>query len=536
MKSSDLIIYELTKEKNMKLKMKTLISNAWIYILFVVIMIMVISMKKDYHMDEVFSYGLANNVGHTSIHPDYAPYTYHNPAQVFLDYMVIEEDEGFNVSNCWYNQERESSPPLYYFMVHIMSVFAGQRFSRWTAGVINLCYLCLTLWAFRDILKFFGVKGKKLDLFSLYFVFSPAILSDASFFRMYTMAIFFATWITALLLKYRGREDWKFFFKMVIVSICAVLTQYYLIFYLFFSSLIYGISLLWEKEWEKAGKYILSMGVAGGLTYLIFPGIIEHLFSASRGAEGIENFQKGFSAHWYNLKEYCQIINEQLFGNLFWIILIVSVVALLYICIKRKERLEKSIDVWNLLIAFFPAVGYILIVAKVAPYNTDRYIMAVFAVIIVAILLGLDWIFEGCFAKRKIVKKCCLGCACLLVLASIWKDFHWPYLYLSEEKHINKIAEYSDVDGLCVLDVGWKISGNFNEMSKLGSLTFFQTEISALDSMPEMKNKEEYILYVVDCDAAEIMHQIYAICPQINSYEYLGDSDFAEIYYLYHED
>ena len=146
----------------MKVKVKEIASKAWIYILFIAIMVIVISMKKDYHMDEVFSYGLANNVGQTSIHPEYAPYTYDDPAQVFLDYMLIDEEVGFSIENCWYNQERESSPPLYYFTVHIMSVFAGQRFSRWTAGVINIFYMSLTLYVFREILKLFGVKGKKL--------------------------------------------------------------------------------------------------------------------------------------------------------------------------------------------------------------------------------------------------------------------------------------------------------------------------------------------------------------------------------------
>ena len=181
-----------------------------------------------------------------------------------------------------------------------------------------------------------------------------------------------------------------------------------------------------------------------------------------------------------------------------------------------------------------PTLGYITIVAKVAPYNTDRYIMATFAIIILNVLLGLNWIFENCINLKKIVKNAIFGGVCAALLLNIWKDFRWPYLYLSAEEHINKIAEYSDVDGLCVLDVGWKISGNFNEMIQLNTLTFFQTEISALDAMEELKNKDEYILYVVDCDEGEIMHQIYAICPQINAYEYIGDSDFAEIYHLYH--
>ena len=236
----------------MKQKMKEIVSKAWIYILFIGIMVIVISMKKDYHMDEIFSYGLANNVGQTSIHPKYAPHTYDNPAQVFLDYMIIEEDEGFSISNCCYNQERESSPPLYYFMVHITSVFAGQRFSRWTAGVINIFYMSLTLWAFREILKLFGIKGRKLTLFSLFFMFSPAILSDVSFFRMYTMAIFFATAMSYILLKYRKKENLTFYSLMILTSVGAVLTQYYLIFYLFFISLVYGISLLCERQWKKA--------------------------------------------------------------------------------------------------------------------------------------------------------------------------------------------------------------------------------------------------------------------------------------------
>lgn len=321
---------------------------------------------------------------------------------------------------------------------------------------------------------------------------------------------------------------------MIVASVGGVLTQYYLIFYLFFISLIYGVSLLVEKEWGKAGKYIVTMGIAGGLTYLIFPGIIPHLFSASRGAEGIENFQKGFDVHWTNLKEYCQIVNDQLFGGWFWWLLPAAAVMLIICKVKYKTKFEITEKIWDICIAFLPTIGYIVLVAKVAPYNTDRYIMAVFAMIIILLLLGLSWVLEKCFEKKVILKNCVLGCVCTALLFDIWKDFRWPYLYLGMEEHINKMSEYSDVDGLCVLDVGWKISGNFIEMTKLDTLTFFQTEISALDVMEDLKNKDEYILYVVDCDAAEIMHQIYAICPQINAYEYIDESDYAEIYHLYH--
>lgn len=526
----------------MKEKIREIGAKLWLYVLLLIVMVLVIATKKDYHMDEVFSYGLANNVGQTSIHPEFAPFTYENPAQIYLDYMVIQEGEGFDIGNCWYNQERESSPPLYYLAVHMMSVFAGQRFTRWTAGVINLFFMIWTFYLFRKILGMFGVKGKKLTCFSLFFIASPAILSIVSFFRMYTMAIFFATLMTYLVLKYRKHESLRFYVFMTFAAIGGVLTQYYLIFYLFFLSLIYGISLLWEKEWGKAGKYIVTMAISGRLTCLIFPGIIPQLFTASRGTEGIENFQKGFDVHWQNFKEYCGIINEQLFGGLFVVLILAAVVLLIFGIFRRKKspETEKNLwmngeSVWNCALAFLPTAGYVLMVSMVAPYNTDRYVMAVFAMIIIFLLLGTDYVLEYCFAHKAAVKNGIFAAICAVLLFSIWKDFRWPYLYLNSAQRLEEMDAYSDVDGLCVLDVGWKISGNFNDIIKLGTMTFFENDISGLELMDELKEKDEYILYVVGNDPEQVIQQIYDICPQIDTADYLWTVDYAEIYHLYHK-
>lgn len=518
----------------MKEKISRIASRIWLYALLFLVMTAVIAAKKDYHMDEVFSYGLANNVGQTSIHPVFAPYTYENPAQIYLDYMVIQEGEGFSIENCWYNQERESSPPFYYLAVHMMSVFAGQRFSRWTAGAVNLIFMTLTFYLFRRILELFGVTGKKKTLFSLFFIVSPAILSIVSFFRMYTMAIFFATWMTYLILKYRRKENFRFYVWMILAAVGGVLTQYYLIFYLFFLSLVYGVSLLCHKEWKNAIKYIGSMGIAGGLTYLIFPEIIPHLFSASRGAEGIENFGKSFAVHWENIKAYFSIVNDQLFGGLFVLVLLAGAALLIagkFCGEKMKIDPEK---IWDWVIAFLPVICYIVMVATVAPYNTDRYIMASFAMILLFFLLGMDRLTGFCFRNKKAVGNGILAAVCAVVLFGIWKDFHWPYLYLNSEERLEQMQEYADVDGLCVLDVGWKISGNFNDIIMLDTMTFFENDISGLKLMEELKNKEEYLLYVVGNDPEQVIQQIYQICPQINQADYLWKVDYAEIYHLYH--
>lgn len=515
----------------MKIDFKKILSNTWMYALLLVVMVITISMKIDYHMDEVFSYGLANNVGQTSIHPYYAPFTYENTPDIFLDYMVIEEGEGFSISNCWYNQERESSPPLYYFAVHIMSVFAGERFSRWTAGSINLVFMFLTLYVFRKILELFGVKGKELVFFTLFFIFSPALLSIASFFRMYAMAVFAATTITYLILKYRNHENWKFYMGMILISVFSALTQYFLIFYLFFISLFYGITLLYKKEWIKAIKYIVSMGIAGGLSYLIFPAIIQQLFGEGRGSQGIDSFFAGFETYGEYLAEYVKIINKQLFGNLLGTLVLLGVIFGISMLITRKKiDLDKA---ETLCITFLPTICYVLLVAKVAPYTTDRYVMAVYAMITIALLLGVRHIVHVWFKEKIWIKRGCLCAVCLIVLLSVWKDFKWPYLFLSQKEFLETMDTYSDVDGLCLTDAGWRISGNFIEMIKLNSMTFFQGDVSILGGMEELRNKSEFILYVVDYDPQKVINQIYEICPNVNSAEWIGHSDASEIFHIY---
>ena len=514
------------------MKVKKLISKTWLYVLLFVVMVLTISMKKDYHMDEIYSYGLANNVGQTSIHPNYAPYTYENPADVYLDYMVVEEGEPFIIANCWYNQERESSPPLYYFAVYLVSFLVKERFSRWTAASINLIFMPLTFWAFRKILQMYGVKEKEQIIYSLFFIFSPAILNVVSFFRMYTMAMFAATWITYLILKYRKKENIVFYISMVIASILAALTQYYLIFYLFFISLIYGISLLCNKEWIKAVKYIVTMAIAGLGAYVIFPAMIDQLFSADRGAEGLDNLKQGIDIHWAHLKEYLSILNDQVFGNLLWILLILLVAGVCYGLMKKKSILSDKDKLWDISMRTLPALLYVVVVSKVAPYQTDRYIVAVYAVVMAAFILAARKVCNLIISEKQNIKTVGLCALCAIVLFSAWKDFNWKYLYLNSEEFLEQMDEYADTDCLCVLDVGWKISGNFNEMIKFDTVTFFQNEISALAEMEELKSKDEYILYVVSLNPEEVIEQIHEICPQIKQSEYIGKSDSSEIYYL----
>lgn len=526
----------------MKSKIKKIVTKSWVYVLLLLVMILAVSLKKNYQMDEIYSYGLANNVGHTAIHPEFAPYTYENPADAFLEYMVVEDGEPFSIKNVWYNQERESSPPFYYLAVYLVCFWFGERFTRWTAAAVNLVFITLALIMFRKILKHFGISDKELNLYSIFFMISPAIINNVVLFRMYTMFLFEALFLTYLILHYRKKENWKFYVLMILGSVLGVLTHYYMIFFVFFLSLIYGISLLLEKAWKKAGKFILSMTGAGVLAYVTFPGMIHHLFTAGRGAEGIENLQGGFQEHIDHLESYLQILNREFFGYHFkvFVFLMLSLVVMGVIVQRKKIKISENFKInndkiWDGIILVLPSICYIIMIAKVAPYRVDRYVMGTFGLIIITFLLILKKVLEFCFSDKKIVKNVAMVLICLGTLVSINQEFNISYLYLGDEEFLNTMESYADVDALCVTPEGWRISGNFNDMIRLNSLTFFRNEIDTLGEMEELKNKEEYILYVVDNEAEDIINRVYEICPQITACEEIGKADVAYVYHLYAE-
>lgn len=526
----------------MKETIKKIFSKSWIYILLLVIMVFAVSVKSNYQMDEIYSYGLANNVGQTSVHPLWAPFTYDNPAEPFLDYMVVEEGEPFSIANVWYNQERESSPPFYYLAVYLVCFWFKERFTRWSAALVNLVFITLAMVMFRKILQHFEIRGRELDLYSIFFMISPAIINNVVLFRMYTMFLFAALFLTWVILHYRNQENWKFYVLMILGSVFGVLTHYYMIFFVFFLSLVYGISLLIKKEWKKAGIFVGSMALAGGLAYIIFPGMIHHLFVAGRGAEGIQNLQGGAAEHMEHLRAYIGIIDREFFGyHLSGFLIFLLALLVLGIILQKKrpavreEKAKNPDRAWDWLILFLPSALYIVMIAKVAPYRVDRYIMGTFGFILMAFLFSLKKLLTLCFGDKRALKNITMVVICAVTLVNILQVFKISYLYLGDREFLEEMENYSDVDALCVTSAGWRISGNFNDMIKLGSLTFFQNEIETLDQMEELKSKDEFLLYVVDNDPQPIIDRIFEICPQLTSCDDMGKADVAQLYHLYAE-
>lgn len=89
------------------------------YFLFACIMIITLSFKHNYHVDEIYTYGLANHITDIGMDIQLAPHTYSPASTAYTDYMAAQAP--FDLSHIWSNQANDVHPPLYYFMIYLIS-------------------------------------------------------------------------------------------------------------------------------------------------------------------------------------------------------------------------------------------------------------------------------------------------------------------------------------------------------------------------------------------------------------------------------
>lgn len=509
-----------------------------LYIVFAIIQIVVIASKQNYYVDEIFSYGSANYTESCSMQPRPAPYTYSPAGEAYYEYMTVDEDAGLNVDVVWKNQAADVHPPLYYLFVHILSCLYKGRYTKWIAGVINIVFMLMTLCGVRQIAGLMENDSKITMAISLFFIMSAEVLSSVSFFRMYIITMCEVIWLTYLLLRYYQRETIWFYLMTGIVSVCGALTHYYFLIYLFWASVIYCIGLLTSKKIKRALLYICTMAASGAAAVLIFPQMIYHMFGGGyRGTESFQNLHKGMRQYATNLKAFFSIINDRLFGGMILILLIMLLFAgILYLQkSKWKLYLQKFRDNWEWAILLGPALLYFLLVSKIAVYNVDRYMMPVYAVLVVGVLLVITRLLRRVFGNHERNTKIVLILILSIMLIGSWKNCKWPYLYLETKQTVDAIKEYSALDCLCICKKGdeWKTYGNFVELCKLNSITFFPDGLEPLQSMNELNGKSQYLLYIYGADDEEILTELQDICPQITGYEKLDGIGYASVYHVY---
>ncbi len=457
-------------------------------IIFAGVVVILLGIKKvNYHCDEIWTYGLANNIG--GINPSFEIGKTYQGMGPFEDFMTVDANNRFNYANTWDNQAKDVHPPFYYILVHtVCSLFSG-TFSKWYGIAINIFWMTLTLIILYKLLK--DILGNTLAAAGALLAYASSVVffDTMLLIRMYAQFTFFV-----VLLMYVFEKNWDkkpdkpFLIKLGITLFLGMFTQYYFIFIAFFMCLIYGIKLLAAKDKKCVRNYIVGIGIAGICYGLAWYHILAHIFNGYRGEEAISK-ATNLGGLLSGMVGMFSIIDSEAFAGLGIFFIILGLGFLIY------KILKKDIAPDFTFFMFLCGCFYVVVVGKICPKITTRYIMPVSWIFIIASYIVIRFLINK--VKAGIISECVvIAVFCVISIFNLAsRNFTVPMDYIdSNQQKAIEIA--TDKKTLVCVDVNWKILYDFVILMNTDSYEFIDPE----NAEKYINEQNEDFILVVNLD------------------------------------
>lgn len=401
------------------------------------------------------------------------------------DYLTLSSENILNFVSVWLNQALDVHPPLFYFGVHLFSIFSLNHFSKYIIFSLNLCFFFIALAGMLKIMRLMRLDRYKIPAILLYGA-SIGAISTVMFQRMYMMLTCFAVWYLYYSLKFYKTERFTkkdaIFYGLIILG--GFLTQYYFCVYAVGVFLFLSLFLWKERQFKKWGQLFFIHASAAIIGILLFPTAIEDIFFSYRGLGGSQDKEKSFIEmiiYFFTALGKAFSLPVILFGLLG--------LGLLVLFIRSKHKKE-SLIFWG------PIFLFVIVIAKISPFlgdaYTSRYIMMVFPLFVLGVVYFLQEIsWKHTFTVFTIG---------VIILTGYGLITQKPtYLYQDYEKALELAEDNSDKYILYVYD------NYFTHLNALPEFTIYEKHLiinhtiydfSKLKSNKELEAQEEIILCI----------------------------------------
>ncbi len=500
----------ITKEK--KTRILFLIS-----ILFSFILITVYFMsKRTFIMDESFSFALANYF--EAPMPGWIVYDTNTEVAKELMNGYTVTTNAFNYKAVSYNMAHDVHPPLYSWALHtISSIFKG-RFTIWFSYMLNAPLFLINCFLLMRIVKEETNSDLYMVLINLLYSLNSVFLYHFQFIRMYqllsTITLVFL-YVVLKIIKNKGKSMVNSLL-LFITTIIGGLTHYYFYIALGCISLCALIYLIVNKRYKDLLWPFLACVSATLLNiFVIFKGTIEQ-FGFSHGASSLEKM-KSFSLNIDFMEKY---IKQSYGGTIVFVLMLIVLVASIIMAFVKKNH---KFDIIVLLLASY-FINY-LFVSNLATYAIERYMMAMEAIGLLALFLGLCYLLED---KRVVM---ILSCG-IIVLNT---DFSWVSR-LNTTKTWD-IAKEHQWDKAFVLSSEEGDSYNWVNSYLWVDLRWYESVYTSNISgnISNVLMGDEFVLYIDrDLDQREALDKIKNELPGGEDYEYIEKVDaYTSKYNMY---
>ena len=474
------------------------------------------SRKSGMFIDEIYTYGLSNS--------DHAPFlsdikngdmigkTF--TREELLDYVMVDDDEGFDVGSVYYNQANDVHPPLYYWIFNAASTLERGSFSKWTGLKLDLLlYLVTVILLWKLSLRLFDSRFIAAAVTILYGV-SILGTSTMLMIRMYVLLTLLTVWLAYLVTLQLTEPSWK---PAILTGVCiflGLMTQYYFVFYAFFLCAFYVVHRLVNRQFKEALRFSLCAFAGVGLLLIVFPYCLTHLFADKlvSGGNAVENLT-AFSQYAFRFSRF---IGETRHG-LKAAILVALAAAVLLLVFSRKLRLQVKLGSlrFDSLLIILPAYITFVVVTIISPVDEVRYIYNIAPILVLTVgflLYLLDkalWVYNSDRIRYAALA--------LIAALAVWEARCAPpaYLYPEYVQYDALVSEHSASPCVYFND------NEFSSMTQdLQQLLFFKdvyvTDKEHFDAFTDyVGNSDEFVAYF---DISEFWGSGYKpeeIIPQI---------------------
>ena len=253
--------------------------------------------KSGFHIDELWSFGLANSYDETYFYPkgftpDFENVQYHKwiSGTRFFEYLTVQKNEQFAFEKVYENQANDVHPPFYYCVMHIICSLFTDSFSKWYGLFLNLICFILSQVVLFKVSSLLLKSHEPALLVCLLYGLGMGAINNFVFIRMYSLMTFLFIFAVYIHLRLLIRPN----IKRIIIAACLTffsgLVHYHFLIFQFFVSLIMCFIFLFNKSYKLLISYAFAIVLSVAGIFIYFPPAYFHMFHSVRGAEAVNGF------------------------------------------------------------------------------------------------------------------------------------------------------------------------------------------------------------------------------------------------------
>jgi hypothetical protein len=293
------------------------------------------------------------------------------------------------------------------------------------------------------------------------------------------------------------------------------------------------------KRLKEILAYAAAMLISGGVSYLIFPSMIKHIFKTGNGAASIENLQS--SNFVSQLKIYFGMINNEVFGGYLLIILLVLVFMLILNLLYKNQDDEHACvfgktEIQQYACLLVPSAFYVLLISKTAPFNTDRYVSPIYPILIIGVM-GLVYKVIICYLHKQRNAIALLAVLIAVITVGGLSNCEWEYLCRANQERLNNAEIYGEnASAICLYRsfCTWRTYKSYLEISKCETSVFY--EATNYDEFIGQFDIEDYdgdiAFFLTDTDADSFIERFISDYPMYEVELNNGNWGYGESVYL----